>query len=87
MLIENIDKQRIIFVVVAVSAIKLIFLNKNKRLFTVHTVNLKSNQMLKDQDQLTTHGRLISGEVGLLWQEGINFIAGLFLMIVIKTFI
>ena len=39
-------------------------------LFTAHTVKLKSNHMLKDEDQITTHVKVIPGEVSLLWQEG-----------------
>ena len=40
------------------------------RLFIAHAVT-KSNHMLKDDDQLTTHAEVIPGEVSLLWQKGI----------------
>ena len=57
----------------AVTVTKFILYIKKKTspiLFTAHAVKLKSNHVLKDEDQLTTCVKVFPSEVSLLWQEG-----------------
>ena len=41
-----------------------------QKLFTAHIVKLKPNHMLKDEDQLNTHVKVIPGEIRPLRLEG-----------------
>ena len=51
--------------------LKLFFeLKKIYKDYSLHTGKFEPNHLLKDEDQLATHVKVIPGEVSLLWQVG-----------------